>query len=326
MKKAHKFKTAIVAAAAMFVASVGAAVAEYPDRAIKLIVGSVPGSGPDVLARSMSEELSQELGQPIIVENKPGAGGNVAAAALTRGTPDGYEIYIGTVNMTMVTWMAKDPPFDPATDFAFIGRVAAIPNVIVVKPDLGVSTVEELVAMAKSKPGELNYSSAGTGTPQHLGTDAMAKMNDLDIEHIAYKGGANATKAVLAGEVEFFLAGIPPAIPHIKSGALVALAVSSEKEFPLLPGVPTLNETVMPGYVFDAWYGLFMTKGTPEDIVAKVNAAANKVLADPKVIERFNNAGAAITTSTPNEFAGFVAAESDRWKNNLDELGLLGTR
>lgn len=300
--------------------------AEYPERAVKMIVGSVPGSGPDVLARSMSEQLAAALGQPVVVENKPGAAGNVAAAAISRGDPDGYEIFIGTINMAIATWLPKEPPFDPATDFAIVGRVASIPDVVVVSPDLGPTTIEEFIELAKSKPGDLNYSSPGVGSMQHMGTDAMASMSGIEMVHVPYKGGKAATTAVLAGEVEMFMAGMPPAIPYIHTGELLALAVSSAERFALLPDVPTLTETVMPGYSAAAWYGLFMAKGTPDDIVAIVNAAANEALSDPGVIERFANAGAAVETSTPEVFAEFVAVESARWKMNLEELGLAGTR
>lgn len=308
-------------------ASTGMSAAEnYPERAITLVVGSVPGSGPDVLARSMSEELSAALGQPVVVKNQPGAAGNVAAAAVSRGAPDGYEIFIGTINMAIATWLPKEPPFDPATDFAIVGRVASIPNVVVVSPDLEVATIKEFVDLVKSKPGEVNYSSPGVGSLQHMGTDAMATIHDLDMVHIPYKGGKASTTAVLAGEVEMFMAGMPPALPQIKAGALVALAVSSAEEFPLLPGVPTLAATVMPEYSAEAWYGLFMAKGTPAEIVDVVNAAANTALADPAVQERFANAGAAVQTSTPAAFASFVGEEAARWKKNLEDLGLAGTR
>lgn len=317
---------ATVAAAALVTAFAGPALADYPERAVTLVVGSVPGSGPDVLARSMSEELAAELGQPVVVENQPGAAGNVAAAAVSRSTPDGYEIFIGTINMAIATWLPAKPPFDPATDFAYVGSVASIPNVVVISKKLGPTTIEEFVELAKSKPGEFNYSSPGVGSLQHMGTDAMAKEQGLDMVHVPYSGGKASTTAVLAGEVDMFMAGMPPAIPHIKSGDLLALAVSSAEESPLLPGVPTLSATVMPGYSAEAWYGLFMAKGTPDDIVAKVNAAANAALAKPEVVERFANAGAVVETSTPGEFAVFVAEESARWKANLEELGLAGTR
>ncbi len=302
------------------------AMAEYPERAVTIVVGSVPGSGPDVLARSMAEEFGDALGQPVVIENMPGAAGNVAAAAVSRGEPDGYRIFIGTINMAIATWLPKEPPFDPATDFAIVGRVASIPNVVVITPNLGPKTIEEFVDLAKSKPGDLNYSSPGVGSLQHMGTDEMAKINGLELVHVPYKGGKASTTAVMAGEVEMFMAGMPPAIPQIKAGNLIALAVSSAEEFPLLPGVPTLSATVMPGYSAEAWYGLFLAKGTPAEIVDIVNSAANKALSDPAVIERFANAGAAVQTGTPAEFAAFVAEESARWKKNLEDLGLAGTR
>ena len=312
--------------AAAFGLMLAPAMAEYPERAVTMVVGSVPGSGPDVLARSMAVELGNALGQPIVVENMPGAAGNVAAAAVSRGDPDGYEIFIGTINMAIATWLPKEPPFDPASDFAIVGRVASIPNVVVITPNLGPETIEEFIELARSRPGELNYSSPGVGSLQHMGTDEMAKVNGVELVHVPYRGGKASTTAVLAGEVEMFMAGMPPAIPQIQAGNLLALAVSSAEEFPLLPGVPTLADTVMPGYSAEAWYGLFMAKGTPVEIVEIVNGAANEALSDPAVIERFSNAGAAVQTSTPAEFAAFVAEESARWKKNLEDLGLAGTR
>lgn len=318
-----------VGAAVVFAALAGLASegwAAYPERAVTLVVGSVPGSGPDVLARSMSEELGRNLGQPVVVENQPGAAGNVAAAAVSRSDPDGYKLFIGTINMTIATWLPKEPPFDPATDFAIVGQVASIPNIMVVTPELGVNTVDEFIVLAKEKPGEINYSSPGVGSLQHLGTDQFATATEVSMVHIPYRGGAAATKSVLANETQMFMAGMPPALPHIKSGKLIALAVSSTERSPLTPDVPTLNETVMPGYSAEAWYGIFLAKGTPDAIVNKLNAAFNEVLKDPAVIQRFNNAGAEIRTGTPQQFADLVAKESARWKKTLTDLGLAGSR
>ena len=306
--------------------SAGSAFAAYPDRVVTLVVGSVPGSGPDVLARSMSEELSAELGQPVVVENQPGAAGNVAAAAISRAEPDGYRIYIGTINMAIATWLPATPPFDPATDFAYVGQVGAIPDVIAVNKSLGINTIEELVEKAREMPGELNFSSPGAGSLQHMGANALAAATGIDIYHVPYKGGKAATTALLSNEVEIGFLGMPPVISLIDSGDVIALAVSSETESPLLPGVPTLNDSVAPGYVAEAWYGLFMPKDTPDDIVALVNKAANAALGEPAVQERFANSGAVVKTSTPEEFAEFVAEESTRWKSTLEELKLAGTR
>lgn len=300
--------------------------AEYPDRVVTLVVGSVPGSGPDFLARSISDELAAELGQPVVVENQPGAAGNVAAAAISHANPDGYRIYMGTINMAIATWLPATPPFDPATDFAFVGRVAGIPDVIAVNKSLGVTSIEELIEKAKAAPGEMNFSSPGVGSLQHMGAIALMEASGIDIYHIAYKGGKAATTAVLANEVEIGFLGMPPAMSLIASGDLVALAVSSAGESPLLPGVPTLTDSVAPGYIAEAWYGLFMPKGVPDDIVNKANAALRATLANPSVQARFANQGAVVQTSTPQEFADFVAAESLRWKTKLEDLGLAGTR
>jgi tripartite-type tricarboxylate transporter receptor subunit TctC len=315
--------TALTAATLAFSAP---AFADYPERAVTLVVGSVPGSGPDFLARSMSEELSAELGQPVIVENQPGAAGNVAAAAISRADPDGYRIYIGTINMTIATWLPAEPPFDPASDFAYIGRVGAIPDVITVNKSLGINSLEDLIKRAKAEPGILNFSSPGVGSLQQMGANALSAETGIDIFHVPYKGGKAATTGVLSNEVEIGFLGMPPAISLIASGDLVALSVSSQERSPILPDVPTLNESAVPGYVAEAWYGLFMPKGTPQDIVDTVNAAANAALGNPVVSERFANKGAVVQTSTPQEFADFVGSESARWKEKLEGLGLAGTR
>ena len=300
--------------------------ADYPDRVITLVVGSVPGSGPDVLARSMSEELSAELGQPVVVENQPGAAGNVAAASVSRAEPDGYTIYIGTINMAIATWLPATPPFDPATDFSYVGQVGAIPDVIAVNKTLGINTIEELIEKAREVPGELNFSTPGAGSLQQMGANALAAATDIDIYHVPYKGGKAATTGLLSNEVEIGFLGMPPVISLINSGDIIALAVTSETESPLLPGVPTLNDSVVPGYVAEAWYGLFMPKGTPDEIIATVNKAANTALSDSAVQERFANSGAVVKTTTPEDFAEFVAAESTRWKTELENLGMAGTR
>ena len=306
--------------------SASPAFADYPDRVITLVVGSVPGSGPDVLARSMSEELSAELGQPVVVENQPGAAGNVAAASVSRAEPDGYTIYMGTINMAIATWLPATPPFDPATDFSYVGQVGAIPDVIAVNKTLGINTIEELIEKAREVPGELNFSTPGAGSLQQMGANALAAATDIDIYHVPYKGGKAATTGLLSNEVEIGFLGMPPVISLINSGDIIALAVTSETESPLLPGVPTLNDSVVPGYVAEAWYGLFMPKGTPDEIIATVNEAANTALSDPAVQERFANSGAVVKTTTPEEFAEFVAAESTRWKTELENLGMAGTR
>ena len=306
--------------------SASPAFADYPDRVITLVVGSVPGSGPDVLARSMSEELSAELGQPVVVENQPGAAGNVAAASVSRAEPDGYTIYIGTINMAIATWLPATPPFDPATDFSYVGQVGAIPDVIAVNKTLGINTIEELIETARKVPGELNFSTPGAGSLQQMGANALAAATDIDIYHVPYKGGKAATTGLLSNEVEIGFLGMPPVISLINSGDIIALAVTSETESPLLPGVPTLNDSVVPGYVAEAWYGLFMPKGTPDEIIATVNKAANTALSDSAVQERFANSGAVVKTTTPEDFAEFVAAESTRWKTELENLGMAGTR
>lgn len=326
MRITKLFSQSLQLAAAVLCLGVGAAMAEYPDRAVTLVVGSVPGSGPDVLARSMSQEMGDALGQPIVVFNQPGAAGNVAAADLARSEPDGYKIFIVTANFPVATWLPKEPPFDPVADFASAGWVAEMPAVVTVRPSLGVKSIEELIALAESKPGELNYGSSGMGSILHAGTHAFAAETGIDIAHIPYKGGAAATRALLAGEVDMFMAGTPPVLPHIASGDLMALAVSSAERFPGLPDVPTLAESVMDGWTMGVWYGLLLPSGTPDDIVAKVNAALNTALSDPAVIERFNNAGAVVHMSTPEEFGDFVAAESVRWKAQLEDMGLAGTR
>ncbi|MCG8510893.1 MAG: tripartite tricarboxylate transporter substrate binding protein [Rhodospirillales bacterium] len=274
----------------------------------------------------MSKEFGDALGQPVVVVNQPGAAGNVAAADLVRSEPDGYKIFIATANLPVATWLPKNPPFDPATDFASAGWVGAMPTVITARPDLGVKTIEELVALAKSKPGELNYGTSGIGSILHAGTHAFAEETGIEIVHIPYRGGAAAGRALLAGEIDIFMAGTPPVLPHIKSGAVLALAVSSTERYPGLPDVPTLSETVMEGFSMVVWYGLLLPKDTPDEILTKVNTALNTALSDPAVAKRFENAGAVVHMSTPREFAELLAEESTRWKAQLEQMELVGSR
>ncbi len=293
------------------------------DGPITIVVPSDPGSAPDVLARVLTAPMSEKLGVPVIVENRPGAGGNIGALAVAKAKPDGRTLFMATVNMSIVPWMKKTPQFDPANDFTPIGQIASVPMVVIVNPKLGPKTMAELVALAKSKPDGLNYSSPGIGSLNHLATVLFERAAGIKMTHIPYKSGAASTTAVLGQEVQLFFAGMPPAIPHIKSGALLGLAITASERSPLVPNVPTLAEAGYPNLESDAWYALLGPKGVPDKLVARLNAVLCESLELQSVKDQFANLGASVSPSDPKAMAKLLQEDSKRYKALIEELGLV---
>jgi len=291
--------------------------------AVTIVVASDPGAAPDVMARILSGPLSERFGQPVVVENRPGAGGNIGAMAVSKAKPDGRTLFMATVNMTITPWMTKTPAFDPAGDYTAIGQVASVPMVVVVNPALGVKTMKELVALAKSKPGSLNYSSPGIGSLNHIETVLFERATGIKMVHVPYKSGAAATTAVLGKEVDLFFAGMPPAVPQLKSNALLGLAVTADKRSSLVPAVPTLSEAGYTNLESDAWYAILGPKGMSAALVAKIAGALKEVLALPNVKVQFANSGAEVLTSAPEAMAKLLAADAKRYKGVVEDLGLV---
>ncbi|MBB3319432.1 tripartite-type tricarboxylate transporter receptor subunit TctC [Rhizobium sp. BK181] len=302
-----------LAVAAALVAASPSRAADFPDRQVTMVVPFAAGGSTDVVARILAQKMSEDLGQQVIVQNVAGAGGNLGAGNVARADADGYTILMGTVaTHALNPLILKSTPYDPEKDFAPISLLVVVPNVLVVNPELPAKTVAELVALLKANPGTYSYASSGNGTPLHLSGELFKAMAGVEMEHIPYKGSGPALNDVLGNQVPIMFDNLPSSSGHIKSGTLRALAVTTKERAPSFPDVPTVAETV-PGYETYTWNALFAPAGTPEDVVARLNSAANKALADPEVGKRMTEFSAVIVGSTPEELAAHVKAEIAKW-------------
>ncbi|WP_457581303.1 Bug family tripartite tricarboxylate transporter substrate binding protein [Ensifer canadensis] len=286
----------------------------FPDRAVTLVVPFAAGGSTDVVARIVAQKMSEDLGQQVIVQNVAGAGGNLGADNVARADPDGYTILMGTVaTHALNPLILKTKPYDPEKDFAPISLLVVVPNVLVVNPELPAKTVEELLALLKAKPDEYAYASSGNGTPLHLSGELFKKMAGVSMQHIPYKGAGPALNDVIGNQVPIMFDNLPSSSSHIKAGTLRALAVTTAERAPSFPDVPTVAEAGIPGYETYTWNALFAPANTPEPVVARLNEAANKALADPAVVERMKEFSATIVGSTPQELGAHVKAELEKW-------------
>ncbi|MDF2618665.1 MAG: hypothetical protein K0S00_1324 [Xanthobacteraceae bacterium] len=291
----------------------GAAAQDFPTRPITLVIPFPAGGSTDLVGRLIAERMSVELGQPVVVENKGGAGGNLGAAQVAKATPDGYTILMGTVaTHALNPALYKKMPYDPVKSFAPISLLAIVPNVLVVNPEFPAKTTEELIALLKANPGKYSYASSGNGTPLHLSGELFKSLAGVDMQHIPYQGAGPALIDVISGQVPIMFDNLPSSSGHIKSGKLRALGVTTAKRAPSFPDLPAIAE-VVPGYETYTWNALFAPAGTPPEVVAKLNAAANKALTDPKVQARFNDFSATPVGSTPEELGEHVKKEIAKW-------------
>jgi tripartite-type tricarboxylate transporter receptor subunit TctC len=294
----------------------------YPNKSIKIVVPFPPGGATDILARAIGFELQKAWGQTIVIENKPGAGGNTGADLVAKSPADGYTLIMATVgthaiNMSLYAKM----PYDAVKDFEPMVLVAGVPNLLVVHPSVNAKTVGELTALAKSQPGKLNVASSGNGTSIHLSAELYKQMAGVDILHVPYKGSAPAVADLLGGQVQMMFDNMPVSLPHVKAGKLRALAVTSMTRSAALPDVPTMDEEGLKGFDATSWFGLLAPAGTPKDIVAKLNAASVKALASPEMRERLAAQGAEPMGNTPEQFAIFIKAEIDKWAKIVKASG-----
>lgn len=301
----------------------GASAKNYPSNPVRLVVSATPGSGDDVIAQVLRGALAEELGNSILIEHIPGAAGNIASTYLSRRDPDGYEMLLGSSNMTLSQLLPYARAPDPLSDFALVTRIGSLPNVIVASPRLGTRTIEALIEMARERPGDMTYASAGMGSLQHITMVDLTTANDIDMVHIPYKGGHESSIAVQSGEVDLFMASLPSALPDIRSGDLVALAVSSSERHAQLPNIPTISETIVPGFQAQTWYGVFLPLGTPQEIVTAAAEAMDSMLQRPEIRHELTEIGLKIEGSRAAEFARSMAAERDEWSTRLQLLGLI---
>ena len=306
-----------------FALTLDAAAQGYPAKPIRLIVPFPPGGSADILARAIGQKAGEGLGQTLVVENRPGAGTAIGAEALARSAPDGYAVMIGTVSSHAIN-PALNPklPFDPVKDFTAVSLVATIPFAMIVHPSVQAKNVQEFVALARAKPGSFNYSSAGNGTSNHLAGELFKSMAGIDIVHIPYKGSAPALNDLVAGQVALMFDLVLTAAPHVKSGAARGLAVTGAQRSSVLPELPTVAESGLPGYEVSAWFGIFAPAGVPEPVVQRLNAEFVKALRDSDLRQRLASQGAEPLTSTPAEFAAYLRSEIDKWGKVVKAAGM----
>ena len=285
----------------------------FPSRPIRLVVGFAPGGGVDINARMLAPKLSEYLGQQVLVENKPGAGTNIANEFVAKSPADGYTLLINTAALAINMSLYRNLPFDTLRDFAPVSVFSESPNVVVVNAKLAVTSVKDLVELARKTPGKLNYSSAGVGTTQHLSAELLKLRTNTQIVHIPYKGTAPSLTGLIAGEVDLTFASIPAIQAHVKTGRLRALATTGTKRDPQLPDVPTMKEAGVDGLDVTVWYGVLAPAATPRDIVQTIAAAVTRATRDPDTRKRMLEQGADPVGSTPEEFGKLLREEVARW-------------
>jgi len=299
-----------------------AAAQPYPSKPVKLVVPFPPGGSLDNAARLIAQKLTETWGQSVVVENKPGAGGNIGADMVAKSPPDGYTILLGALSTHAVNpSLYKTMPYDAAKDFAPITLVAITPNVLVVNASSPVQTVKEFFAYTKANPGKLSFGSGSIGSGGHLAGELYKVETGTDSVHVPFKGGAPATQALLAGDTQFMFDNLANAMAQVKGGKLRALAVTTVKRSPLAPDLPTMAEAGLPGFDISTWFGLFAPAGTPKDIVAKWNADVTRILNSPDVRARFIADGAEPSPSSPEQFSQFIAAELTKYARIVKASG-----
>jgi tripartite-type tricarboxylate transporter receptor subunit TctC len=310
------------AALAVFSRTPWSAVAGYPDKPIRFIVPVSPGGGSDLLARTIGIKLSEILGQSVIVDNRPGASGNIGAEIVAKSSPDGYTIVIETTVLITAPMLYRAVPFDPSKDFAPITLAARVPHVLVVNPKLQATSLMEFIVLVRSRPAALNYSSAGKGSPIHLAAELFKSRAHLDIVHVPYAGGGPANAAVIGGQVDLTFGNITAVLPHIRAGRLRALGITSVKRSSAAPDIPPIAEAGVPDYDFSSWFGILAPARTPRPIIDRLNAGFIRVVNLPEIKDRLGNDGTELATSSPEEFAAYLQSETRKWARVLKEAGI----
>lgn len=306
----------LVSILASCVALLGAhtAVAQnYPTRPVTIVVPYPPGGLIDLVARQIQARFGTELGQSVIIENRSGAGGNVGAEAVARASADGYTLLLANPSLAISPLIYPKLNYKPIEDFAYIGQYGTVPNVLVVHPSIPAKTVQEFIAYVKQNPGKLNYGSPGYGTSPQMSSELFKAMTNTFIVHIPFRGSGPSQAAMLSGEIQMMFDNLPPQLPHIRSGKVRALAVTSLKRSPVVPDLPTLDEAGLKGYEVTAWFGLVAPAATPKPVVARLNEALNKTTQDPKVKELLESNGATVIQGQPDAFRDYVKAQTVMW-------------
>ena len=309
------------AAITLFLAASLAQAQAWPSRPVKLVVPFSPGGFTDVVARILGQKLTESLGQPVIIENKPGAGSTIGSDYVAKSKPDGYTLVMVSTTQVSSPWLYKSMPYDVFKDFTPIMKLVEGPYVLIANPKLPVKSVAELLALAKAQPGKLDYASSGNGSAQHLVGAMFATMGGVQINHVPYKGSGQAMQDIVGGQVQLGFVGMPNALPYIPSGRLRALAVTTRKRSPDLPDVPTMDEAGIKGYDATIWLGLLGPAGLPRDIVTRLNSEIIKALSSAETRKLILAAGVEVSTSSPEEFTALLRSEYDKWGKVVKETG-----
>ena len=294
----------------------------YPDKPIRIIVPYTPGGFNDTLARTVGQKLQEAWGQSVIVDNRPGGGTLIGTEMAAKAAPDGYTLYMVPFAFAVNPSLFKKLPYDSIKDFTPITLAASTPNLLVVNPALPVNSVKEVIALAKSKPGKLNYASTGNGSSNHLSMEKFKMMAGVDITHIPYKGSGPAVTDLMGGQVDLMFDNIPNVLPHVKTGKLKMIAVTSPKRSPHVPDVPTVSESGVPGYEVSVWFGIAAPGGTPKPIITKLNAEIVKILNMPDVKQKFAAQGVDVIGSTPEQFAAYIKEQMEEWGKVVKAAGV----
>jgi tripartite-type tricarboxylate transporter receptor subunit TctC len=293
----------------------------FPSKPIKLMVGYTPGGTTDILARAVAHRLSEKLGQPVVVDNRPGAAGGIASELTARAAPDGYTLLMATASSHGINPAVYSKlTYDPVADFQPVAFIASVPLVLAATPAIGVADTKALIALIKSKPGAMDYASSGNGSPGHLAGEVFRHMAGLTVQHIPYRGGAPSLTGVIAGETQYTFGTLPATLPHVRSGKLTALAVTTGKRSSVLPQVPTVAE-VLPGYEVNTWNGILAPKGAPAAVVTRLNEAVAEVMKLDETKATFAREGAEPEAMTPAEFGTYIASGLARWAKLVKETG-----
>ena len=313
----------LMAAVATLLLAVGEVGAQgYPTRSIRLVAPSTPGDAPDVIARLVAQRLSVVLGQQVVVENRPGAGGVVGSEIVAKAAPDGYTLIMGNAGSHGINAAVYSSlPYNILKDFAPISQIAVAPNIFVVNPELPVKTIPEFIAYAKARPGQLSYASGGNGSSSHMSMELLKSMAGIDVVHVPYKGSTPALTDVISGQVAAMSVNMPPAVPHVKAGKLRALAVTTRTRTPSMPDLPTVAES-LPGYETVAWFGVLAPAGTPKDIVNRLSLELGGIARSPDMRERLAGMGAEPVGGTPDEFAAVMARDIAKWTALAKSVGI----
>ncbi|HWI13492.1 MAG TPA: tripartite tricarboxylate transporter substrate binding protein [Burkholderiales bacterium] len=295
----------------------------FPSKPIRVVITYPPGGSTDVVGRALAAKLTEGLGQQVVVDNRGGAGGIIGTDIVAHAAPDGYTVLLGTsAGMSINPLLHKKLPYNVQRDFVPVSLVVVNPQALVAHPAVAASNVQELIKLARAKPGQINYASPGVGSPNHMGMELLKSMTGINVVHVPYKGGGPAMTELLAGQVQLLFNSIPSVLPQVKAGRLKALAVGSARRSPAMPDVPTVAESGVPGYEYATWYGLFAPAGTPRPVVAILSKAVDTALSSPDLAQSLAAQGSEPNPGTPDQLARFMKAEHERWSRVVKAAGM----